>query len=197
MRHLILICFMLTGPLALADSIYQSTAPDGSVVFSDNPSEGAVEIKLKPLTTYSAKEAVSKNKATKNTAANADPSTKDAGDYKVFIITNPANDATLPTGAAGNITIQTKLEPTLRVKKGHRLSLLVDGTQLDHATSTSSIGLSNLDRGSHSIRAVIVNERGDIVQLSSNSVTLHVKRASIFAPANPRNPANNPPRVTP
>jgi len=181
---------LLASPLVLADTIYQSTGSDGSITFSDHPSDGAKEIKLKPLTVYNAKEASGKPKTTRNPAANTDPKTNNDSNYKEFTITSPANGATLQTGDAGNTVIQTKLEPPLRVKKGHRLSILVDGDQLDYATSTSSISLSNLNRGTLSVRAVIINQHGDIVQLSSNSVTIHVKRASVFAPSNPRNPAN-------
>lgn len=198
MRALVLISVLispvLAGTLALADSIYQSVGPDGSIIFSDSPSEGAKEIKLKPITIYDPKEASGANKKTDPVATDPDPD--EGTNYKAFTISSPADDATLQVGDAGNTTIQTKIEPALRVKNGHRLSALVDGGQLDYATSASSIGLRNLDRGTHSVRAVIVNERGDIVQLSSNSVTIHVKRASVFAPSNPRNPANNTPVIS-
>ncbi|MBL1432697.1 MAG: DUF4124 domain-containing protein [Gammaproteobacteria bacterium] len=187
MRTLIIIGILaslaLTSTLALTDSIYQSVGPDGSVIFSDHPSDGAKEIKLKPITTYNAKEA-SGYKHANTPATTTDPDTEDKEHYKEFSITSPANDAALPTGDAGNTTIQIRIDPPLSVKKGHRLSALVDGGQLDYVTSSSSISLRNLDRGTHSIRAVIVNKRGDIVQLSSNSITLHVQRASIFSPAN-------------
>ena len=191
MRYLLLLSLILVSPSALTDTIYQSTAPDGSITFSDNPTDGAKEIKLKPITTYSAKEAAGKSKASSASATtSADPQATDAppSNYKKFTITSPANDTTLQTGDAGNTTIQTTIEPTLSVKNGHRLSLLIDGTQLDYVTSSSNISINNLDRGTHSIRAVIVNKSGDIVQLSSNSITLHVQRASIFAPSNPLNP---------
>ncbi|MBL4850873.1 MAG: DUF4124 domain-containing protein [Gammaproteobacteria bacterium] len=185
---------LLASPLwstgVLADTIYQSTGSDGSITFSDSPSEGAKEIKLKPITIYSAKEARGKPKTASNPAVTTDPKANDSGNYKEFTITSPANNTTLQTGDAGNTTIHTKIDPPLRVKKGHRLSALVDGGQLGYATSASSVGLSNLNRGTRSIRAVIINQHGDIVQLSSNSVTIHIKRASIFAPSNPRNPAN-------
>lgn len=195
MRYLLLISLLLATPLlapAEADTIYQTIGPDGSIVFSDQPSKGAKEIKIKPLTTYSAEEA--KRKTSPAAASdNPEPETDTVGKYTAFSIVSPADDSTLPTGAAGNVTIRTQVKPALRVKNGHRLSVLLDGTQLDYTTSSASISLNNLDRGTHSIRAVIVNQRGDIVQLSSNSVTLHIKRASVFAPANPLNPRINRP----
>ncbi|MBN4081941.1 DUF4124 domain-containing protein [Beggiatoa alba] len=191
MRYLLLFSLILASHSVFAGAIYKSTAPDGSITFSDNPTDGAKEITLKPITTFSAKEAAGKSKATSTPATtSADPQAADTppGNYKKFTITSPANDTTLQTGDAGNTTIQTTVEPALNVKNGHRLSVLVDGTQLDRVTSSSSISINNLDRGTHSIRAVIVNKSGDIVQLSSNSITLHVQRATIFGPSNPRNP---------
>ncbi|MBL1293531.1 MAG: DUF4124 domain-containing protein [Thiotrichales bacterium] len=195
MHQLLLISSLFLSSLCLAaGTIYQTVGPDGSIVFTDQPSKGAKEIKLKPITTYNAKEASGANKKADLGLSN-DPDPDKSTHYKTFTITGPADDTTLQTGVAGNTTIQSKIDPPLRIKNGHRLSALIDGTQLDYSTSANSIGLRNLERGTHSIRTVIVNERGDIVQLSSNSVTIHVKRASVFAPSNPRNPNTNRPPV--
>ena len=184
------ISLLLAATLSFADTIYQTVGPDGTVIFTDQPTKGAKEIKIKPLTTFNPEEAGLK-KESKNTAA-SEPEEEEGTKYKLFTIVSPANDSTLQTGEAGNTTVQVQLDPTLRVKAGHRLTALVDGSQLDYVTSSNRITLNNLDRGTHSIKAVIVNQRGDIVQLSSNSVTLHVKRGTVFAPANPNNPNNGP-----
>lgn len=201
MRQILLICSLVFSSLGLisslswaADTIYQTVGPDGSVIFTDQPSKDAKEIKLKPITIFDPKEASGANRK-KESSANTDPEPDQGTNYKSFTITSPANDATLQTGDAGNATVRTSINPALRVKKGHRLSALVDGTQLDYSTSASSIGLRNLNRGTHSVRAVIVNQRGDIVQLSSNSVTIHVKRASLLSPSRPPAINSAPPPV--
>ncbi len=178
---------LLACSVALADTIYQTVGPDGSVEFTDQPVKGAKEIKLKPITIYNPEEAGLK-KESKPGANLAEEEEEDVGGrYKLFTIVSPANDSTLQTGEAGNTTVQVQLDPVLRVKAGHRLTALVDGTQLDYVTSSNRISLNDIHRGSHSIKAVVVNKSGDIIQLSDNSVTLHVKRSSVLAPANPNN----------
>lgn len=197
MRMIVLIALLLAAMPAMAQTIYQWQAPDGSIVFSDTPREGAKEVELKPLPTFSAEEA--KGKPAKSAAPAAAPAPQQAPTtvstgYTDFRILSPVNDETLPMGAAGNLTVVTSIEPPLNVKQGHRLSLLIDGTQVDAASSSNSVSVANVFRGTHSLRAVIINAQGDIVKLSDNSVTLHVQRASIL---NPNHPRNRPPAPRP
>lgn len=108
--------------------------------------------------------------------------------YSTFRIASPQDQATLPTGAGGDVEVELEIEPELREE--HRVRLLVDGEISQSAMYTEVIMLTNLNRGEHVLQAELLDAQGRVRHRSA-PVTLHVQRASINMPANPNNPANS------
>jgi hypothetical protein len=77
--------------------------------------------------------------------------------------------------AASSAQVEPGLQP------GHRLVFLVDGQSFPAAPGQTSMVLSNLERGSHSLQAVVMDE-ADNVQAQSDSINFHLSPPSLLQP---------------
>lgn len=160
---LLLGIFICTNATA---EVYKRTNPDGSVTFSDVPTKiDAEPITLPPSSTYSAP-------PQPRAAAKTQPK-KAEMDYVSVSITSPANDTTI-RDSAGNITITISVDPAL--KSEHSTVLIMDGKNVGEGHA-GSIQLTNLDRGSHTFIAQVVDNQ-KIKILESDPVTVHLQRTS-------------------
>jgi hypothetical protein len=174
-RQLLLIAILLICPWLGYAQVYQWLDARGNVHFSDAPPPGGSkarevkEITVPPISTVPAiKSAPVKM---------ADGQKTRTSPYRRFAIVEPANDKAIRQNA-GNVAITTSLEPALR--PGDTITLFVDGK----ATVTgreARLLLSNVDRGTHTLRAVVSDSEGKSL-ISSETVTFHLLRASILLP---------------
>lgn len=159
-----LIFILFLSSLAQAQ-VYRHVEPDGTVVFSDSPGNNAEEIKIKPIQLVPATRITS-------SAPSATPIPKKVS-YKTLSISSPIQDQTIPTGAAGNLTVNGTLDPELG--RGHRLLLIVDGKIAGSSQTGGNFSLKNMDRGSHNIQLQIVDQKNNVLK-SSKSILVHVRR---------------------
>jgi hypothetical protein len=83
----------------------------------------------------------------------------------------------------GTVTVVVAVEPALQ--SGHQVEILLDGQPVAIAAATS-ITLTDLERGTHSLEARIVDPSGAIL-LSSALSTFHVLRHTpLLAPNRPK-----------
>jgi len=145
--------------------VYKHTNPDGSVTFSDVPTKvNTKPIKLPPSSSYSPPP---EHKVT------ASPKPKKADvNYESVTITSPANDSAIRDNA-GNLTIKFNVKPGL--KPGDSYVLLMDGKNLGEGQA-GSIHIKNVDRGSHSFIAQVVDKNKKTV-IQSDAVVVHLHRA--------------------
>lgn len=174
MRAMLFVFFAFTA-LAAHAQIYKKVLPDGSVVFSDEPSPGAEPVQIQPLSTYKAPP--SKPKAESSPAAPPDASNTKPVTYQRLAIETPANDTTVRENA-GNVSVTVALEPALAPDQGHTLSLLLDGKPVAPAGRATQFTLPGLDRGSHTLEAVLHDAQGNVLQRSA-PVVFHLMRHSI------------------
>ena len=154
--------------------LYKCEGPDGSVIYTDEPCAGGKELKLPPLQTFTPVKVPEKEEEEHKTGS------KDAVTYKVFKITKPANDKAIQDNT-GTVDVLLKMEPRLNTVAGHKISVAVDGEPLPVTGTTTLIKLSNIDRGTHSVQAFILDRQGKTIQ-TSNSVTFHLQRTSLLFP---------------
>lgn len=158
-------------PALAPAAVYKWTDANGTVHFTDTPREGAEEVHVAPPQTY--------------TPAPLPPipprpeAPPPAIDYTRFELTAPAQEATLRDNT-GDITVTFVLEPALKVGRGHKLVVLLDG-QAQPPVKANTVILKNVDRGSHSLQGQIVDARGEVL-MASQAVTVHLFRQSIMAP---------------
>lgn len=178
MKQLALIlCVALASGTVQAQKVYKVIRPDGTVEFTDSPpaDEPTEVVDVPPINTTPP--LASPRDASDDTTGAA----SEQG-YGEFRITSPGNDEAIRDNA-GTVKVDLRLEPSLR--SGDRIDILLNGQRVGGGRSTA-ITLTNMDRGTHSIQAVVKNSGGKVVA-RSNTVTFTLQRRSaILQPAPPR-----------
>jgi hypothetical protein len=166
MRVLILLLVVfLTQPL-LARDVYKWTTPEGEVVYSETYQPGAESIRVSD----------DKKKTTlKLDKLDQDANAAAAGDYTNFGIVQPGNDETI-RNAEGSVSVGLSVSPPLAAD--HVIHLYVDGKKLDSDIKTTQLVLQQLTRGTHSLKAEIVDGEGKKVTETGNT-TFHLRQAAI------------------
>ncbi len=183
LRTLYLILFLLVS-FSLQAELYKGVDADGNVTFSDKETPNAKKI---PMPTPNVIQ-MPKYKPVEKTAED------EVGNYKSFTIKQPKNNATV-RASDGNVPVSLSLTPELDTASGHKISILVDGKTVIKGVTTLTAQLPNINRGKHTISAVVKNKSNKTL-ISSNKVTLHLKRQSELHPTGqgtgPSNPDGSP-----
>jgi hypothetical protein len=151
MRKYFLVLLLL-APLSAMAAIYKSVDSNGNVVFSDKPSPNAQEIPTpSPNTVHLPKapppEVAKKEKKAKDTV------------YTSLVITSPGANETIHSNP-GIVNITLRLTPALNIKAGDRVNILVDNYVLLRQTSQLSVKIPDINRGTHSVQAIVTNKQG-------------------------------------
>ena len=196
MRKLLLFAGILAAmalPLGGGAAVYKSVDEDGNVTFSDTPSPGAEEIEIKevptvpsrvPNTDFSSDDG--------NEGRNAEPGSR----YDNIAIVSPENDTAIRNNA-GSLSVSVSIQPALA--QSHQVVLFMDGTEA--ARSRSPVfQFSNVDRGTHTLTAAIVDGDGnELIRSDSVSFTLHrhsVQQPNANVPGTPGAPSPSGPSPT-
>lgn len=169
MRSILIIIITLISSSVIAEQVYRSIGPDGSVVFSDKETPGSEPVEVKELPTVTLPKAPKFNYK--------EPEEEDSF-YREVAIVSPQNDETIRENA-GNISIRAAVAPPL--SRGHILEITLDGKVVFSGSGTS-VNLQNIDRGTHIARATVKDQSGK-VYIASEPVTFHLLRHSIQHPA--------------
>lgn len=177
MRRLIFLMLCLTmSTIALAD-IYQYQDAEGNIVFSDKPVEGAFKRKIGDPTVIKFENLPADvNKSSNDKSSPAEESKQEAKPYTLFKITSPENNGTVIQNE-GTVSVSFNIQPQLQTKFGHNLIVALDGQWKDEKFSSASATLHNVDRGTHTITASVIDKSGNKL-MTSQVVTFHLKRFS-------------------
>ena len=177
-----LLALCLFWSAAQAFPVYRWVDDNGQAHYSDRPGPGAVRIDLPadaPSTTagQSSPRARSSALAAQATHAGSAP----AESYEWLAVIQPARRETL-WGTGGSVEIAIGVFPDLQPL--HRLGLYVDGVRTDLQTRATRFLITDVHRGEHTVRAVILDGENNEV-LQSAPVTFFVQQTSIHYPRNP------------
>tara|TARA_R110000782_G_scaffold13730_22_gene40360 strand:+ start:3209 stop:3790 length:582 start_codon:yes stop_codon:yes gene_type:complete len=177
---------LIFSSVAYAKTVYKTVDAEGNIVFSDVPSAGAEEIKIKEA------QAINSPKV-RSFKVSPPEDTPVKFQYTRLAIISPENDSTIH-GGEGNVNIAVVLEPKLT--ENDAMSLFMDGKEVLSGRDSQFL-LANVDRGTHSIYVVVKNEVDKVLKRSAK-VTFHVRRASRLSPGLRSNPevvtSLNPPK---
>ncbi len=158
-------------------AIYKTTDAEGNVVFTDvPPKDDAKSVEITQGNSYRPEVATPAAEDEEDMAED----TPTAG-YDKIAITSPAHDEALRENT-GNISVSVALDPALNTAAGHRLQVLVDG-QIAGEAPSATVSLQNIDRGTHSLIAQVIDANNSVLA-SSSAVVVHLQRYSILN--NPR-----------
>ncbi len=165
---LFFVLLVTLGAASAEAEIYKWILPNGTIKYSDRPpAEGAEKAELRPLVTYTPPP-LSAEPA--EAAPQAEPASKG---YESFTIVSPANDATIRDNA-GNVSLSFAITPSLT--PGHAIDVFVDGLKLSRSNAPN-VTLTNVNRGSHQIYAVIVDDAG-VEAARTQTITVFLQRIS-------------------
>ncbi|MCA0893352.1 DUF4124 domain-containing protein [Microbulbifer agarilyticus] len=154
-------------------SVYKIVGPDGRVTFSDTAPAGekVEKIEIGPINVQpiAPKSALPTRKLSPRSGD--ERQREDLGPIS-FAIVSPADDATIPPGQRF-IVLQVALSPVPR--DGYRFFAVIDGQRWSGGSSTNSLDISALERGTHTIQAVLYSATGQPLA-QSQTIQVHVKR---------------------
>jgi hypothetical protein len=168
-----LLIFFLAMP-ALAKDVYKWTNEEGVVIYSETYREGAERMHVSgdKSSPRSGTEAADEFQEEAVEGAVGD------SDYTKLEIVQPENEATVRNNE-GTVTVGLVISPTLA--EGDSIKIVVDGSELENDLKSAQFSLNNLNRGTHSLVVRVVDKDGN-VQITSNSVNFHLRKASVITP---------------
>jgi hypothetical protein len=176
-RRMIVCVLLIALPLSGgATRVYKSTAPDGSTVFSDQPSPQATEIDVAPSPPMPAPAPAA---APAEPAAALPPQPDRPIVYKTLRITQPANDS-VHWFAEGPVAVSVDIVPPLA--EGHVLVPLLNGVAQGEGVSANGFNLTDLDPDTYSLAVAIRDANGKTLKQSA-TVRFHFKRQSVNLPS--------------
>lgn len=189
-RWKFLLALLICLPVIVQADIYQWADPDGVVNYSDMPRNGATVIKTLPQSTVStpASQPSSNPAAIGDTANPANANVSNAQTYQSVQITKPYNGFTYVNSNDGQVNILVNVQPQLQA--GDTIQILLDGQATGGAQTTTTITLTGIERGQHSLQAQILNANNQVI-LSSNSTTFYMQRVRILPKPLQGNNSNN------
>lgn len=163
----LLLCVCGFAMLPASAEIYRWVDAEGRVMYGDEP---PAKSKAKPITlpTLTVADGFVPQKP-----AQTEPAKQDDAAYSDFRIESPARGETIRAND-GNLTVSIALKPKL--KEGDSVALYVDSKQTA-AGSSLSFPLSELERGEHTVFAVLSDAKGNIIQ-NTETVTFNLQKGS-------------------
>ncbi len=146
---------------------------NGVTQYSDRPVPGATKVEM--YTSAPAQPAASRPATT---APAAKPGTPAAVRYQSLEIWKPDNGESF-FGADATVNVRMRSEPSLA--SGDRLLLYLDGKLVEGASNSYEYTLENVDRGAHSLAAVILDGKGN-EKIRSEPRVFHIKLPTTVEP---------------
>ena len=152
--------------------IYKTVDANGNVVFTDiapvdrSGVAAPQEVTVEPMNTYEPATAPAPRKTPIPTTRRRRAITRSS------TWSRPAPDASVRDNA-GNVEVQVALTPVLRAS--HRLLLVFDGEDTEIEAVSGAFELTNVDRGTHTVGAKVVDRRGNVL-IESASSTFNLMR---------------------
>lgn len=174
MRIALFTLMSLVCTLAFSATVYRWVDENGVTHYSDQPHENAEKVHVAAPQTFQAPP------PPRAPAQNAQSGHSSSPAYQCQVVA-PANDDTFPN--AQSVTTSVRVAPALQ--NGDQVFLLMDGARVPgFPTQGGSFTISPIDRGQHTLQAVVQDTSGKLVCQSPN-VSFTVLQPSVLNPANP------------
>jgi len=169
-RKQLSVIFLLATSTSQA-AIYKTVDSQGNVSYSDTYSTQSEQINLPPAPIVR----ITPSPKITPTVGSNENQPAEAARYQSLEINEPNNDASIYNNA-GDVTVSLSLQPEL--SSGDIISVSVDGKEVYKGTASTTT-LSNIDRGTHTVRAVIFDSKGRPL-ISSKALTFHLHKQSVL-----------------
>jgi hypothetical protein len=157
-----------------AGKVYKSVDEKGRVIFTDHPPADKSSELVRVQATNTA--SIQVDQKAEMESKDEEPVSRKVP-YKRFAIVSPSNNQTLEYGVS-SVDVVLALEPALQ--DGHRVQFILDGKPYDQPGTALVTRLGNLDRGTHTVDAAILDAKGKRVKATRAvkfTIQLHSYRA--------------------
>jgi len=163
--------FLLPLVLAVAcgADVYKWVDEDGNTIYSDEPHPEAEKLENVEIPVVDFPEPAAPPRARE-----AERKERRAPEYRAIRVTSPSQDATV-RNTPGNVSVTVAVEPVLQNAYGHRIALYLAGALQGEPGRRTSFQLQNVDRGTHTVSAAVLDADGKKL-ISSQPVTFHLHR---------------------
>jgi hypothetical protein len=174
MKRIILPVLLLVVPSLAHAVICKTVQPDGTVSYADVPAaECEQPVKLPDYSRYAPRPI--QQRAAPATDSRTAPAQPAFAGYSAMRIVQPEADGTVRDNE-GRVAVSIALQPPLQ--EGHSVRLLVDGRPVPGSFKGLDIELSGIERGTHQIRAEVVDGTGRQL-ISTASVPFTLRKAAL------------------
>jgi hypothetical protein len=175
----------LLSPPAVSQEIYRWVDKNGVVHYSDQPGPGAERVTITGSVVRPPSD--DQTPALYQSDRGQEPAAAPAA--RSLSISSPANDESF-FGSDASVSVALELDGELQ--PGQEVALFLDGRRVP--TDGLSTTLTGVGRGTHFLRAAVLDESGSPV-ITSGQIAFHVRQASIATP--PVGPSLRPPPPRP
>jgi hypothetical protein len=186
MRTILLIAGLLVSLVAWPQEIYRWVDKDGIVHYADQP--GAPDAVLVPNISVSPPQ---QDAAPPELYRSTPPQQPAGPTYQSLQITSPTPDETF---YGGDVSVSVQLQLDRDLRPGDKAVVFIDGQRAPEFSGLSTT-LTGLTRGTHFLRAAVLDSSGNPV-ITSSQINFFLQQASIATP--PTGPSVKPrPKPTP
>lgn len=154
--------------------VCKSVGEDGVVSYTDVPlNECEQKVDLPDYSRYSPRPI---DRPAPSSNQGADAQVAPFSGYRSFRFTEPAAGGTVRSNE-GQVTVVMDLEPALQ--NGHKIRLTLDGEAVSGTFDGLAVELSNIDRGSHSLDATVVDASGSVL-VRASPVQFTLRKTGLF-----------------
>jgi len=177
-RILLILMLVLLFPVFSGAAVYQGKDEKGNIVFSDKQIKDGKEVKIrKPAVFKFNKDNSQKGKLTpEQPLGEIKPRVLEPKKYTTLEIVSPEHDASFRDNM-GNVQLKLDIDPPLQSKFEHLFKVKLDGKLINKEWKSSSISITNIDRGTHAVQVLIYGKNDELLK-TSNQVTFHLQRFS-------------------
>ena len=162
---LIGMAFILCGPVYA--ELFKWRDAEGNLIYSDQPPPGNTkqDTEVDKVDKDSLPQIISvpaPELSSSTSASNSTETEKKVERYLGLSIVEPVHDTAVRENS-GKVKITVRVEPYIFVERGHILVIYMDNQEVSRGQQTS-VMLDNVDRGTHTIKAAIINARGQVIK---------------------------------
>ena len=175
MKVYFLALLLLLAHATVNAELFKWKDAEGNIIYSDQPPPGQTkqdtqidEESLPQIISVPAPDTSIGTTQSEATEKNDAPLER----YLGLTITEPEHDTSVRENS-GKVTITVRVEPHIFVERGDILVIYMDDIEVSKGDQTT-VMLDNVDRGTHTVKAKILNSQGQIIkETSTTSFTLH------------------------
>lgn len=163
------------GVLGAKETVmYKKVDANGKITFTDKPIPGAKAIKVKTDTNVVS---TPKLRTLNQPRMNAQQTDAKPFKYEVLAIDTPKDDEGVRAND-GSVNVVIGVTPNLQ--PNHSIQLQLDGSKVGQQQKIPYFTLTEVERGTHGLQAVIINDETNEPVQSSDTITFHALKTSIL-----------------